>query len=430
MNHLVNRFKLQSLLTSSALLAVVTGCHHSPLPPCVQGTDAPTPAQKALWNNVSNVTSIDLGIDGSGSMLGFTGSAKTSDSWRSLIQGVTLASASQGLTVNPKRVGGGKLTPFNSANQAVNPCFFSGCGAFLNVSSSLDSLWRSPGLIHPIIPLKVLVSDLEVNNNDINKVIKEIRPHINAGAVIGVLALKLPFDGKIYNSRAAVIHQGEAKRPVYILATGPQSQVRALLQSIKSKISISGLQDSSIKVTYLEDWVNRKTLTAKSLSGVSSGVPLRFGTKTYSPSGTNEYQFAKLGKGLNSMTLSSNTIVSASKLSSVSIGSLQEIPLPGFVPNLNGVTPGGVMINGSDLLFQLDISSISGSKALRAVIPRGQLPEDWWIQWDRTSMVSEIPQDQTDGLLQLMTSLGELLVDTKVNPPVSPAASFCLLTNS
>jgi hypothetical protein len=400
------------------------------LPPCVQGTEAPTPSQKALWSDVKNVTSIDLGIDGSGSMLGFMGSADTTDSWRSLIQGVKLASASQGLTVNPLRVGGGKFTSFDNPSQAVNPCFFRGCGAFLPVTSSLDSLWSSPGLTPSTIPLRVLISDLEVNDGDISKVIKEIKPHVESGAVIGILALKLPFDGKIYNSGAAVIHQGEAKRPVYILATGPQPQVRALLQSVKSKISISGLQGSSIKVTYLEDWVNRKTLTAKSLTDVSSGVPLRFGKTTYSPSGTNEYQFAKLMRGSNSMKISSNTVFSKSKLPSVSIGSLQPIPLPGFVPNLNGVTPGGVTINGSDVLFQLDISNVSDSKSLRAVIPRGQLPEDWWIQWDRTSMVSEIPQDQTDGLLQLMTSLGELLVDTKANPPVSPAASFCLLTNS
>ena len=423
---LVDRIKPRPLLAFSFLSLLLTGCSSTPLPPCVQGLEAPTKSQQALWSGVEDSTQMDLGIDGSGSMLGLTGSAVARDAWRSLIQGVKLASANQGLTINSKRVGGGKLTSFDNPGKAINPCFFTGCGPFLPVTSSLDSLWNSPGLTGNKIPLNVLISDLEVNNGDISKLIKSTRPHAKAGAVIGVLALKLPFDGKVFNSRGAVIYQGDASRPVYILASGPQSQVRPLLQSIKSKISVGGLNTSSMKLTYLEDWVNRKTLTAKSLSGVSSGVPLRFGKTTYSPSGTNEYQFAKLKKGLNSLTLSSNAVVSTSKLASVNIGSLQTIQLPGFEANLNGVSDGGVMINGSDLVFKVDILNVSDSKALRAVMPRGQLPEDWWIKWDRKSMVSESPQDQTDGLLQLMTSLGELFVD----PQVTPAASFCLLTNS
>jgi hypothetical protein len=388
---------------------------------------------------------MDLGIDGSGSMLGFTGSAKARDAWKSLIQGVKLASAKQGLPVNSKRVGGGKLIPFENPGQATNPCFFSGCGSFLPVTSSLDSLWSAPGLTAKTIPLRVLISDLEVNDGDISKLIKAIKPHAEAGAVIGVLALKLPFDGKVFNSGSAVIHQGEATRPIYILATGPQSQVRPYLQTIKSKVSVTGLNTSSIKLTSLEDWVNRTTLTAKSLSGlpaglVSAGVPLRFGKKTYSPSGSSEYQFAKLKKGVKGLILSSNIGVSQPKQSNVKIGSLQSISLPmgesspPLVPTLDGVSEGGVMLNGSYLQFKINTTDISDSKALRAVIPRGQLPEDWWIKWDRTSTTSEIPQDQTDGLLQLMTSLGELMAPSAFQPhgapKATPAVSFCLLTNS
>lgn len=430
MNYLIDRLKTNPLLAFSFLSLLLTGCISQPLPPCVQGSEAPTQAQTALWSGVPDSTQIDLGIDGSGSMLGFTGSVEAVDAWRSLIQGVKFASANQGLTMVSKRVGGGKLTTIDDPSKAINPCFFKGCGPFLPVASSLDSLWSAPGLTEDKVPLRVLISDLEVNDGDISKLIKSIKPHTNSGSVIGVLALKLPFDGKVFNSRGVVIYKGDAERPVYILASGPKSQVQPLLQSIESKISLGGLKTLSTKLTYLEDWVNKKTLTVKSLSGVSSGVPLRFGNTTYSPSTSNEYQFAKLNKGQSSLKLSSNAVVSTSKLASVNIGSLQAIQLPDFEANLNGVSDGGVMINGSDLLFKIDILNVSDSKALRAVIPRGQLPEDWWIKWDRKSMVSETQQDQTDGLLQLMTSLGELFVDSQVTPAVTPAASFCLLTNS
>ena len=442
-NLLIQRFQLSQLLLSSAFLVVLTGCGASP-PPCVDGVKAPTKGQLALWSGVPDATQMNLGIDGSGSMLGFTGSAKARDAWKSLIQSLKLASATQDLPVNSYRVGGGKMVPFDNPGQATNPCFFSGCGEFRPVTSSLDSLWNAPGLDKEI-PLRVLISDLEVNDGDVSNLIKSIIPHTNAGAVIGILALKLPFDGKVFNSGGAVIHQGEATRPVYLLASGPQSQVRPYLQTIKSKVSVAGLNTSSIKLTSLEDWVNRKTLTAKSLSGlpaelVSAGVTLRFGDTNFSPSGSSEYQFAKLTKGVKGLILSNNISAFPLEHSIISIGSLQSIPLPQrdkkvkFVSTLDGVSEGGVVLNGSYLQFRINTQDFSDSKALRAVIPRGQLPEDWWIKWDRTSSPGEMPQDQTDGLLQLMTSLGELMApsafQTVVDPPSTPAASFCLLTNS
>jgi hypothetical protein len=381
---------------------------------------------------VPNVTSIDLGIDGSGSMLGFTDSAETSDSWKSLIQGVTLASASQGLTVNPQRVGGGQLKSFDNPSQAVNPCFFIGCGAFSPVASSLDSLWKEPGLTDERVPLRVLISDLEVNDGDISKVIEVIKPHAEAGAVIGVLALKLPFEGNVYNSRGAVIYQGDATRPIYILASGPQSQVGPLLESIKSNISLSGVSTLSMKLTYLEEWANRETLTIRSVSGIpanqlSSGIPIRLGDVTYSPAATGEYQFAKLQKDLTSMLLSSSTTIDSEAIHPyVNIGTIEAISLPGFFANLNRVSSGGIAINGSDLQIKINTSSVADAKALRAVIPRGQLPEDWWIQWDRFPKDDGLPQDQTDGLLQLMTQLGKLFVAKGT----TPAASFCVLTST
>lgn len=415
------------------LLSIALGaCHHSNLPKCVEGKEAPTNAQKTLWSSVSKTTEIDLGIDGSGSMLGLMGSDQSIDNWKALVQGITLAAAEEGLTINAQRVGGGKLQTISNPNQAINACFFKGCGPYPPVTSSLSSLWKTKDVItKKNIPIKMLVSDLEVNDGDISNLIEQIKPYVNEGAVIGVLAFRAPFDGKVFNSRASMFHHGEAKRPIYILATGPQSQLHSLLQSIKNKAKLNGVSGTSLKLVRLENWVNQKTLTAKSISGnpakeLASGLPIRLGISTYSPSGSYEYQFAKTTENLKSIQIGSNNTIGQQAAPTISIGTLQAIALPGFTADLNGVNTDGISINGSNLNIKINTPDISSGKALRAVVPRGQLPQDWWIQWDRKSTKSETPQNQTDGLLQLMTSLGKLLVDRTT----TPAASFCLLTSS
>jgi len=414
----------------------LAGCSQgTKLPDCVQGAEAPTSAQKALWNGVTSVTVIDLGIDGSGSMLGFMGSTEAKENWKSLIKGVKIATAGEGLSINSKRVGGGQTQTINNPSQAIDPCFFQGCNSFRPVTSSLDSLWKNSTVSPNNPPLKILISDLEVNDGDITNLINAIQPHTDAGAVIGILAIKAPFKGKVFNSEGSDFHQGEATRPVYILATGPQSQLHRVLQSIKENISIAGTAIPSMKLVYLEDWVNQKTLNAKSIAGIpqralSSGLPIRLGNKTYSPTSASGYQFAKTKNNLTGILLSSGNVNSELDASRVNIGRLETIQLKGFDQSLNGVSVNRINLRGSDIQIKLNTSEMSNGKALRAVIPRGQLPQNWWVQWDRQSTQSENPQDQTDGLLQLLTSLGRLLVDRTAVPPVTPAASFCLLTNT
>ena len=98
--------------------------------------------------------------------------------------------------------------------------------------------------------------------------------------------------------------------------------------------------------------------------------------------------------------------------------------------NKTGVSVSGINISGANIHAKINTNDIGNGKAIRLIIPRGQLPQDWWIEWDRQKTESEQPQNQTDGLLQLMTTLGGLLVDRTADPPVTPAASFCLLTNT
>ncbi len=351
--------------------------------------------------------------------------------WKSLLKGVNLAAASQSLTIQAKRVGGGRSRSFESPLQAADPCFFKGCRGFAPVTSSLDSLWRAPGLAKGKIPLRMVISDLEVNDGDIAKLVGAIKPHVQEGSVIAVLALQLPFEGSVFNSQGVVIHEGKARRPIYLLATGPRNQLHTLMQSVKTKAALAGVPAKSMKLTHLEDQVNRATLTARSLSGVPAnavggGVPIRLGGTTYSPAQNPDYQFARLFNNAKGVILSSSNNTNIHTLQpDLGLVQLQNIPLPGHSGSLNGISMVGFTISGSNLKVKIDVSPGTGQPIL-ASVARGQLPEAWWLQWNRPAEDNETPQNQTDGLLLLMTSLGQLMVA----PKTTPAAAFCLLTSS
>ena len=145
----------------------------------------------------------------SSSMLGLTGSAESSRAWKALLKGVSLGAAANGLSLKTQRIGSGRSSAITSPMQAADACFFQGCGAFQAVTSSLESLWSNPGLSQGKPPLRLAISDLEVNDGDIANLVAAIKPHVEQGAVIGVLAVQLPFEGKVFNSQGIVIHQGQ-----------------------------------------------------------------------------------------------------------------------------------------------------------------------------------------------------------------------------
>ena len=183
--------------------------------------------------------------------LGFT-SAGAPSATGEAIRAVTLSVASTNVGVETFRVGSGTIKPLSSWQEATTPCFYQGCGAYAPVSSSLDTVWQRPGLTNATpgapakVPLRLTITDLEANNGDITKLTAIIKKHVAEGAVIGVMALKLPFNGSVFNSNAQVIFKGKTERPIYLLATGPQHQVHKLLDEIKSNASISGIAADSI----------------------------------------------------------------------------------------------------------------------------------------------------------------------------------------
>lgn len=414
-------------LTLPATAALLTACAPSAqLPDCVTGTPAPTATQTQRWQAASPRSSLELAIDGSSSMLGLTGSASAQSAWKALLKGVSLSAAANGLSVKPVRIGGGKSTPITSTSLAADPCFFSGCGTFRPVTSSLGSLWEQPGLSQGAPPLRVAITDLEVNDGDISKLVKAIKPHVAEGAVIGILAVRLPFEGNVFNSQGTVIHKGEAERPTYLLATGPQAQLHSFLRDIKTKSALAGVPTSSMQLTLLDEQANAPTLLAKNVTSTPADqikeVPLRLGDKTYSPYSNASYQFAKLESGVEGLRLSTSASPATDLQPDLGLVNIGGIALPALDPGVKGIRATGFQLTGSDLTVAIDIPKSQIGGALRASVPRGQLPEAWWVAWNRSNLTAKEAPNQTDGLLLLLTSLSKLMVESGT----TPAASLCL----
>jgi hypothetical protein len=383
-----------------------------------------------LWASTPPASRIDVAIDGSGSMQGLTGSPKASAAWKAMLKGISLAAASTGQPIQAMRSGSGQLQPLANVSQAGDPCFFSACGAYPSVSSSLDAFWKGAMPSGPGVPLKVAISDLEVNEGDISGLVAAIKPHVAKGAVIGVLAVKLPFQGSVFNSQSEVVYTGQSQRPIYLLATGPQAQLKAFLNDVRIKAALGGVPSETMQLTFLDEHVNKPTLKAGSVRGVppqaiNSGLPLRLANTTYSPGGQPDFQFVKLLSQAEGVRLSSGSTVGASqaKHPEIAVGQVEPVQLPGAPPApRSGVVVKGLHLQDQQLVMELAIAGQPPSGALRATVPRGQLPEDWWVSWNRQDPAAEAAKDQTDGLLLLLTSLGSLLAE----PGSTPAAAFCL----
>jgi hypothetical protein len=407
-------------LSLVAFLMGVQGCGVQKLPDCVQGK-APTALVSKPAAGV-----VEVAVDGSGSMLGLTGSPQASRGWKALLKGVNLAAASNGVPIKAMR-SGGELQAITNVAQAGDRCFFSGCGKYLPVSSSLDSLWKgkTSGL-----PIKVAISDLEVNEGEISGLVAAIKPHVQKGASIGVMAMKLPFMGKVYNSQSEVIHTGPSVRPVYLLATGPRTQLQSFLSDIRTKAALAGVPAQSIHLTFLDQHVSKPTLLAYTARGTPKnkariGLDVFVGGKTYGRTANPEYQFASLPPQESGVLLGSTVSSKFTSAMPIDLSLVQVASVPllhSSMDQATAVAAKEIQLQGNQLQIELGIPSNSRNGVIRATIPRGQLPEDWWISWNRSNQTIPDAKNQTDGLLLLMMSLGSLMVQ----PGSTPAAAFCL----
>lgn len=411
-------------LPFAGLLIGAAGCGGPQLPNCVQGK-----APEAFIDKPA-AESIQVAIDGSGSMLGLTGSSQARNAWKALLKGVSNAS-SLGVPIKAMRSGSGQLQALANINEAGDSCFFAGCGSYSAVSSSLDTLWKKK-IVKGKPPMNVAISDLEVNNGEINGLVATIKPHIEEGAVIGVLAVKLPFMGNVYNSQASVIHKGPSERPIYLLATGPRTQLQAFLTEVKRQARAEGVPAHDMQLTFLDQQVSRPTLTAKAVRGTNKQAQVDMDVSVsgqgYGWTNNPEYRFTRLPQTEDGLLLGSDTVPTTNPqgMNERVLVSIEPISTPGIVQaQTSGVYAKGIQLQGQTLLMSLAIPTASKDEVIRATIPRGRLPEDWWISWNRNEPASPEAKNQTDGLLPLLSNLGTLLV----KPGSSPAVAFCLAYN-
>jgi hypothetical protein len=415
--------------TAPALLAVALAGCGAKLPDCKTGLEQSntqaTPVPKKLPKSSQSVL---IGIDGSGSMLGFA-QADNKTVWASFLQSINQGILLEGLMPITYRIGAGVAEgPFNlSITKATNPCFFKGCDGYRDVASSLGTLW-SVNASKEELPLRLLVSDLEVNQNDISSLLKSTQSDLARGANAGVLALKVPFTGDVYDADGQVISKGNTIRPIYILATGPREQVKSVLDEINKTLALRGLTET--RLSLLEADARSNTLEAKWIGGLPPKAAkrsqnLKIEGNTYSRTQNPNYQFIRLNSGANGLAVATTRNWSGgSERPNLGIAELQKISaIDGQLQPLDGIGIKNIELSGVNIRLDLAIDKSTPSGIYRIVVPAGSMPAQWWLDWDRTKDQESKEVIRTQGLLNLMISLGRQIAGYSNGPP---AASICI----
>lgn len=412
-----------------AICIALTGCG-AKLPECFVGLKkAGTHNQSAIAKKPPQVgQQVLIGIDGSGSMLGYA-QASNKAVWPRLLQSISQAILQKGLQPVTYRIGAGVAEgPIGaSVTSAANPCFFKGCGGYKPVASSLETLWTIQGN-SKVLPLRLLISDLEVNQSDISSLLGGIQRDLGKGASASILGLKAPFKGNVYGADAQVIYKGSTNRPLFILATGPKEQVQSILNEIKKTLALKGITD--VKVSMIGQNTSVKEKTAEWVGGIpaksaTAGINIRIAGKTYSPSQNPNFQFIRLNSSATGLSVSTTNKWSAGSVRpDFGIADLERLPTGGGqTQQAEGMRISKIEISGSNLKLGLNVEKSAASGLYRIIIPAGSLPEQWWVDWDRPEGDRTKDGEKTQGLLLLMATLSRQIAASANSPP---AAAMCI----
>jgi hypothetical protein len=369
-----------------------------------------------------------IGIDGSGSMLGYA-QASNKNVWPRLLQSISQGILLEGLQPITYRIGAGAAEgPLKgSVTQATNPCFFKGCDGYRPVASSLDTLWTIQGESN-VLPLRLLVSDLEVNQSDISSLLAGIQPDLAKGASAGILGIKAPFTGDVFGANGQVIQRGNVNRPLFILATGSTKQVRSVLDEVKKTLALRGITDTRLSI--IDRSNSLITKEAKWISGVpakaaSPEANIRLGGQTYSPAQNTGYQFIQLNPGATGLSVATTkTLSQGTERPDFGIADLEKLPIADGQPQAaEGMQVSSIQISGSNVRVGINVDQSAASGLYRVVIPAGSMPEEWWVGWDRAEGDKTNVGSKTQGLLLLMTTLSRQIAGAANAPP---AAALCI----
>jgi len=419
---------LRTLMPGATIL-LLTGCG-AKLPDCDADLNANT-GQLAFAlpkKTLQAGQQVFIGIDGSGSMLGYA-QASNKNVWPRLLQSISQGILLEGLKPITFRIGAGVVEgPLKgSLTQATNPCFFKGCEGFRPVASSLETLWRIPSEGKEL-PLRLLVSDLEVNQSDISSLLAGIQPDLGRGASAGILGIKAPFTGDIFGANGQIIQRGNINRPLFILATGPKEQVRSVLSEVKKTLSLKGIIDTRISI--IDHSNPLETKGAKWIIGVpakaaTSGANIRLDGQTFSSAQNRSYQFIRLNTSATGLFVATTrTWREGTERPDFGIADLEKLPIAASQPQAaEGMQVSSIQISGSNVKVGIDVDQSAASGLYRVVIPAGSMPEEWWVSWDRAEGDKTNVGSKTQGLLLLMTTLSRQIAGAANAPP---AAAMCI----
>ena len=422
------QYMLRWLIPATASIAL-TGCGQK-LPDCLAGlTRTGDQSQATVAKKGPQVgRQVFIGIDGSGSMLGYA-QASNRNVWPRLLQSISQGILLEGLQPITYRIGAGAAEgPIKgSVTQATNPCFFKGCDGYRPVASSLETLWtiQSEG---NALPLRLLVSDLEVNQSDISSLLAGIQTDLAKGASAGILGIKAPFTGDVFGANGQVIQRGSVNRPLFILATGPKEQVRSVLDEVKKTLSLRGITDTRISI--IDRSSSLETKGAKWIGGLpakaaSPEANIRLSGQTYSPAQNTGYQFIRLSPGATGLSVATTkTWSQGTERPDFGIADLEKLSIANGHPQAaEGMQVSSIQISGSNVRVGINVDQSAASGLYRVVIPAGSMPEEWWVGWDRAEEDKTNVGSKTQGLLLLMTTLSRQIAGAANAPP---AAALCI----
>ena len=184
------------------------------------------------------------------------------------------------------------------------------------------------------------------------------------------------------------------------------------------------------EISILDGESNSQTMMIKSVSPVpinkgSSGNTVRLENATFSPANNSDYRFVRLSPGATGIAIA--TVVpwsGGTTRPDIGLVRLERILFtPNGPPDPGGVRLRSMSVAGKNVRLEIDIPSSTPSGLLRATIPRGSLPEQWWLDWDRSEPISSNSKEKTQGLLLLLTKLSEQIASRNPN---TPAAELCV----
>jgi hypothetical protein len=278
-----------------------------------------------------------------------------------------------------------------------------------------------------VLPLRLLVSDLEVNQSDIASLLAGIQPDLAKGASAGILGIKAPFTGDVFGANGLVIQRGNVNRPLFILATGPKDQVRSVLDEVKKTLSLKGI--TGARVTVIDRKNSQETKLAKWIGGIpakaaSPEANVRLSGRTFSQAQNPGYQFIILNPGNTGLAIATTkTWSTGTERTDFGIAGLEKLQITDGQPQAaEDMQVRSIEILGSNVRVGINVDKSAASGLYRVVIPAGSMPEEWWLSWDRAEEDKTNVGGKTQGLLLLMTTLSRQIAGAANAPP---AAALC-----